>query len=280
MQVNWPLVVSTVCQRSALGLFICAFVANAVLGAALPLSWIALVALVLIAVGGLASVFHLQRPQRFFNAFSNPKSHLTQEAVVTLPLGVLLLASCLNGIVYDLGEADVVVYAFTALAAMAFLIVTGMAYQMKSRPAWNTAYIPALFLLTAAEAGSIGVALACAVFAGGVSDAIVACALVFTVACICAQGAYLKRMAHVGYGVAVKISDAPYKGCFGVWVAFGAVIPLAGLCVAFAPCAVIAVAVAWVSSIIGIAVWTALFFRGALKVKMFPMYPVDLNLDM
>jgi len=30
-------------------------------------------------------------------------------------------------------------------------------------------------------------------------------------------------------------------------------------------------------SIIGIIVWTVLFYKVALKVKMFPMYPVDLN---
>ena len=37
---------------------------------------------------------------------------------------------------------------------------------------------------------------------------------------------------------------------------------------------------AWLACAAGIAAWTVLFFKGAHKVKMFPMYPVDLNLDM
>ena len=39
-------------------------------------------------------------------------------------------------------------------------------------------------------------------------------------------------------------------------------------------------ALAWLSCAGGIAAWTVLFFKGAHKVKLFPMYPVDLNLDM
>ena len=35
-----------------------------------------------------------------------------------------------------------------------------------------------------------------------------------------------------------------------------------------------------VCSIIGIVFWTILFYKVALKVKMFPMYEVDLNIYM
>ena len=83
MQVHWPLVISTACQRAGLGLLLCVVFANAVLGSQLPSNIACLVTLALLCAGGIASVFHLQRPSRFFNAFSNPKSHLTQEGFIT-----------------------------------------------------------------------------------------------------------------------------------------------------------------------------------------------------
>ena len=133
MQIHWPLVISTVCQRVGLGLFICAFVGQVYAGSPVPLSVVAWITLALLAVGGIASVFHLQRPQRFFNAFSNLKSHLTQEALITPFLGVALLVCALNGTLFDLGVATAFVGAVTAILAGAFLVCTGLAYQMGSR---------------------------------------------------------------------------------------------------------------------------------------------------
>ena len=58
--------------------------------------------------------------------------------------------------------------------------------------------------------------------------------------------------------------------------------PLLALALVFAvPAAALMLALAaWLACAVGIAAWTVLFFKGAHKVKMFPMYPVDLNLDM
>ena len=106
MQVHWPLVISTACQRAGLGLLLCAVFANAVLGSQLPSNIACLVALALLCAGGIASVFHLQRPSRFFNAFSNPKSHLTQEGFITPFLGVALIAAGLDGIAFNAGAAS------------------------------------------------------------------------------------------------------------------------------------------------------------------------------
>ena len=282
MQIHWPLVISTVCQRVGLGLFICAFVGQVYAGSPVPLSWVAWITLALLAVGGIASVFHLQRPQRFFNAFSNPKSHLTQEAFITPFLGVALLVVALNGLVYDLGVATEFVGAVAAILAGAFLVCTGLAYQMGSRPAWNTPFVLVLFLLTALEAGTIGVAVLwfCSVAAAPVFY--VAMALVSTVVCVAVQVAYVVRMRSVGYGVNVDATAEPYRGPFVAWLVLGAVVPVACVALVFAvPSAAVALsAIAWAGSALGIAAWTVLFFKGARKVKMFPMYPVDLNLDM
>lgn len=278
MQIHWPLVVSTACQRVGLGLFICAFV----MGSPVPLAVVVWVTLGLLAVGGIASIFHLQRPQRFFNAFSNFKSHLTQEAFITPFLGLALLACGLNGVLYDLGDATFVVGLVAAVLAAAFLVCTGLAYQMGSRPAWNTPFVLALFLLTALEAGTIGVVVLWLVAGGLVPVACVAVALAATVVCALCQAAYVRRMRSVGYGVNVNATEPPYRSVFIMWVVMGVVLPLVALGLMFAvpAAALVLAALAWLSCAGGIAAWTVLFFKGAHKVKLFPMYPVDLNLDM
>lgn len=282
MQIHWPLVVSTACQRVGLGLFICAFIAQLFLGSPVPLSVVAWITLGLLAVGGIASIFHLQRPQRFFNAFSNLKSHLTQEALITPFLGIALLVCGLDGMVFNLGGGSLAVGLVTALLAAAFLVCTGLAYQMGSRPAWNTPFVLGLFLLTAAEAGSIGVVALWLLSVGLVPTILVAMAVVLTLACVICQIAYTNRMRSVGYGVNVDARQEPYRTTFYTWVVLGAALPLIALAVMFAAPGVAAVlaVIAWLSCAGGIAAWTILFFKGAHKVKMFPMYPVDLNLDM
>lgn len=279
MQIHWPLVMSTACQRVGLGMFLCAFLANLCFGLQLPLGYVALATLVLLGVGGIASVFHLQTPSRFFNAFSNLESHLTQEALLTPFLGIALLACGLNGIIYDLGGATVVLDAIAAALSLAFLACTGLAYQMRSRPAWNTGFVLGLFLLTAAEAGGIATLAICLIVKNGVPAALSIATALLTVACVVAQFAYVARMRQVGYGVDVRASEEPYRASYRVWIACGLLTVIA-LAAAVALSSAAAACAALAASACGIVAWTVLFFKGALKAKMFPMYPVDLNLDM
>ncbi len=275
MQVHWPLVISTACQRAGLGLFVCAWIAN-LLGAGLPMWLIALITLLFLAVGGCASIFHLQRPQRFFNAFSNPKSHLTQEGAITPFLGIGLLL-----VIFGVG--GIAVEAITFILALAFLLVTGKAYQMNSRPAWNTYYVLALFLLTALSAGFVGCVFVAACTGNAAIRALVICAVLALGACEIVQVLYINRMAKVGYGVAYDAFKQPYRPYTMLWqiaLFFAVVLVAITMFVAAGPIATACALLAEVCIVISIAAWTALFFKGAHKVKMFPMYPVDLNLDM
>lgn len=281
MLIHWPLVASTACQRAGLGLILAALAANVAFGAALPVDVAALAALTLLCAGGVASIFHLQRPARFFNAFSNPKSHLTQEGAITPLLGAALLVSALDGLAFDLGAARPAAHAAVAVLALAFLVCTGLAYQMKSRPAWNTPYVLALFLLTAAAAGCVGAALLAAVCASPALGALSSCAAVSCIACLAVQGGYVARMKRVGYRTAYDAFARPYRGAALTWLVCGISATALSLVAAAAPDAAAALlAFAWLVCIASVAAWTALFFKGAHKVKMFPMYAADLNLDM
>lgn len=280
MEIHWPLVVSTTCQRVGFGTFICAFLAYAVLGVEVPLNIVALCALGLLAFGGLASMLHLQRPQRFFNAFSNMKSHLTQEALITPFAGITLLACGLNGFLYDLGSFSILVAGLAALLSLVFLIATGFAYQMGSRPAWNTGFVVALFLLTSFAAGSIATLFVALVLGEASFAALVAAAGVFTGVCVAVQIAYLVRMSQVGYGVDVHVLERPYRTTFFTWFICGAILPFSGLAGCLVSGSPIWALLALVSFSAGVAAWTILFFKGARKVKMFSMYSVDLTCDM
>ena len=150
---------------------------------------------------------------------------------------------------------------------------------MKSRPAWSTKLVFALFLLTAVAAGFRG-AYALALLEGDeAANKILACGLAATIAAAAVQTAYVSRMKHVGYGVAYDAMKQPYRPYALGWVALTvAALILAALCIAV-PSAMLA-CVAWALYVISVALWTALFFKGAHKVRMFPMYADDLNLDM
>ncbi|MBE6032668.1 MAG: hypothetical protein E7224_05690 [Clostridiales bacterium] len=280
MQIHRALLISTTCQRLSLGMFILCVLANQFMGVSLPMHIVAIVTLILLAFGGIASAFHLARPQRFFNAFSNFGSHLTQEAFITPFLGVALLICCADGLLFDLGMVGVVIQWVAFILAIAFLISTGLVYQLSSRPAWNTPLVLIIFLLTAAQAGTLATDVMILAFGQTIPVGMVALSIIAFVACLIAQIAYIQRLKSVGYGVDVNVTDSPYKGTWLGWLIFGVILVIiclvATLAVPFLALSLAAV----VCSIIGIVFWTILFYKVALKVKMFPMYEVDLNIYM
>lgn len=280
MQIHWPLVISTTCQRVGLGMYLCALLINWASGAALPMNVVSLVAIVFLGIGGVASVFHLQSPSRFFNAFSNLGSHLTQEALITPFLGIALLACGLNGFLFDIGAASFALEAAAGALALAFLVCTGLAYQMRSRPAWNTKFIIVLFLLTAAEAGSVATMAAYLGLGIAIPGTLAATTITCFALCALTQIAYTRRMRSVGYGVNVHAAERPYRTPYIVWIASGIIGTGIGISLTLLLSSFEGAAFALAASALGIASWTVLFFKGALKAKMLPMYPVDLNLDM
>ena len=280
MQVHKALLISTTCQRLGLGTFIFSFIASTFLDVALPMNIISLAVLILLGLGGIASAFHLGRPNRFFNAFSNFKSHLTQEAFVTPFLGIALLVCGLDGILFDLGSFISLFYWITIVLSILFLISTGLVYQLSSRPAWDTPLVLIVFLLTAAEAGSIAtIAIVLGIGETVPLGLVVLAFLSFALSLIC-QFFFTSRLKTVGYGVDVFVNQEPFRATYMLWVVFGLVAFVIALLAAVTLKSAIAAYLGVISAVIGIFYWTILFYKVALKVKMFPMYDVDLNLNM
>lgn len=301
MQVHISLLISSTCQRIGLGLFIFSVIAVQIMGSHIPMNIISIISFGFLALGGIASAFHLGRPTRFFNAFSNFQSHITQEALITPLLGISLLICSLDGYVintvidyldvyginsvisylegygFTLTRGFAIMQWITLFVALAFLISTGLVYQLDARPAWNTPLILIILMLTAAQVGTLATAGVSIVLTGAVMTSLLVTTIVTFFFSLAAQYVYIRRLKDLGYGTAVKIMDVPYRGTFIAWMIFGVLAIAVSLAFFTAGGSAAYIFAGILSSITGIVFWTILLYKVALKVKMFPMYPVDLN---
>ena len=274
MQVHFALLISTTCQRFSLGFFILSVISSNILGISLPMDVISIIALVFLVIGALASAAHLGRPSRFFNSFSNPGSHLSQEAIISPFLGVALFLCCIDTLFLHSGTLGAVFQWVSVALSALFLVSTGLVYQLYARPAWDTPLVLIIFLLSSAEIGTLSVLSAAE---GGPDASLIIMASLALAACVISQYLYLQRLPGLGSGTAIKVSAAPYRALFVIWLLVGVLAPaLALLGLSITEQAIYAFLGAG-ASIIGIMVWTAFFFKSALKVKLFPMYRVDVN---
>lgn len=277
MKTSLALLISTTCQRLGLGLFIFALIADSFLGMTLPMNIIAFISLVTLGIGGLASAAHLGRPLRFFNAFSNFKSHLTQEALITPFLGLALLVCSVNGYFYTLSDTMFTVMLWISFfLSIAFLVSTGLVYQLDARPAWDTPLVLIIFLTTAAQAGSLFASALSVGFTGVVGASLITLTWLMFACCLLAQYLFVKRLKTLGYGTAVSVYEQPYRNAFVIWL--GSSVLVAASYAYFVNSGMAAAAYAAVLlSVIGIVAWTILFYNTSLLIKKFPQYPVDLN---
>lgn len=115
---------------------------------------IALTALVLLAVGGIASVTHLSHPDRIMGALGHPTMGIFAEAAF---LGVVALLIVVYLVLLKRKASTRLVRGFAfAGGALAVVLsfVLGYSYMMASRVAWNTISLPAAYLGTAMSVGA------------------------------------------------------------------------------------------------------------------------------
>ena len=137
MELQWPLIIFTTFVAWASGLFAAQCVEGAkgkMPKAQLP----ALVAaVVILAVGGIAVMFHLQHWERIFNGFGNPTSGITQELVMVVVLVIVMVVYFAmlrrndNAVPKPLCIAGIIV-------AAVLCAVMAHSYMMPSRPVWDS----------------------------------------------------------------------------------------------------------------------------------------------
>lgn len=120
-------------------------------------SWFAVVAcLVLLGAGSLGVIGHLHHPERMLNAFSNPTSSLTQEALCAIVVGIVMLADL--AVSAKLKRPIVWLRAIGALLCGVFICVMAHAYfTVWGNAAWASWQTLLFFVLCDFAAGAAAV---------------------------------------------------------------------------------------------------------------------------
>lgn len=154
MDIQWALVVFT--TLTGLGGWLFFFIGLNVFTqktdkSALPGS---VIALVLLALGGLASASHLEHPTRILGALSHPTSGIFTEALL---IGLTGLAILVFIVMMKRGAKDVSLKVIAAIAMALGVVLSfmvGASYMMSSRPVWDTWLLPCGYIGTAMVSGA------------------------------------------------------------------------------------------------------------------------------
>lgn len=279
MKPQIPLCNSTMCQRICMGTFVMCLVANWLFNTAIPMNWVALVTLIVLGVGMAGTSTHLGKPGRILGAMRNPTSHLSLEMITCIPVGLTYLIIGLNGLLYTLPTAALVLVEVLGFAAsVLFIWVTARAYRLVARPAWNTPFTPLNFMLAFLSAGSLGACFAITLTRSAVPLSFLALAAVLVTGAIAGQLFFTYYVGRVGYHVDVKALGEESRGIYTTWLVLGVVVPVVGLTALFVlPASVIVAGVVVACYSLSLAFWQAFFFISGKEVWYFPQYDMDLN---
>ena len=113
-----------------------------------------IVCIVCLGIGLLGTLLHLQHPERFLNAFANPRAMIAQEAYWSIAFGIVLVVDVLLSALREKGTPRAV-KAVGAFFALGLMVVTGLAYATNyGVPAWRGMATFPLFLFGDIAAGS------------------------------------------------------------------------------------------------------------------------------
>ncbi len=154
MEAQWSLVLFTVISGAGAWLFATSMAGALAKRGALPTKVESIVAIVLLAVGGVASVTHLKHVDRIFEALNHPTSGIFVEAAM---IGVLIVLIAVYLIMLVRGAKDgglKVVGTIAGVVGIVFTVACGSSYMMEARQAWMTFALPLSYAATAAAAGA------------------------------------------------------------------------------------------------------------------------------
>lgn len=281
MPVQYPLIVSTLCQRLSLGTYVMSLLAVYLLKIDLNLSIIAAAALVVFCIGVFASLVHLGKPNRLLNSFANPKSHLTQEGIMAPFVGLFLFIQAINGWFISLSPTIILVVQLLGLVfSLLFIYSTGLVYQLFARPAWKTRTVGLNFFLSFLSLGSIGT-YAWAAFSGTEQlNSLLYLSAITQLLTILGQLYYSSYVSKLRYGVAIKLFSGEFRTPYIGWVITGVVLPLLIIVFAiFAGSSATTALSLLVSVLLGLIFWRMFFFLAAKEIKFFPQYTEDMTMD-
>lgn len=163
MTIQWSLVLFTAVAGAGAWLFACIGISE-FKGMGKSTAWVgSLVALILVIIGGFASLSHLSHPERVFGALGHPTSGIFTEALL---LGLVAVCVIVYMILLKREVSQSVRKAVAVIGivlAVVFTFACGSSYMMASRGTWNSIALPLGYLGTAAASGCALYLLLCAI---------------------------------------------------------------------------------------------------------------------
>jgi anaerobic dimethyl sulfoxide reductase subunit C (anchor subunit) len=173
MHIQWPLVFFTLLTGLGAGAFSCVAITDW-LGIAQSIRVPgAVTALVAMAAGGVASVFHLSHPLRTYNILKHLNTGVGKEMLL---LGLTSFLIFLYLVMLGIGSADQtrrIVALIALISGVVLAFETGAIYILPARPAWNTWFWPFVYAASAAVTGLFAVYIWAAALEGRVGEGFV-----------------------------------------------------------------------------------------------------------
>ncbi|MDR0500233.1 MAG: dimethyl sulfoxide reductase anchor subunit [Coriobacteriales bacterium] len=190
MEIQWPLIIFTLCICLSSGTFSCLGLLNMLnKGQKLQVS-ATIVTMVGLVVGGAASFLHLQHAERLFNGFGHITSGITQELI---GIAILFVLAIVYLVLARKGNVPKWLSVVTLVFGLAMVLVMANSYAMPARPVWGTPLLLLFYLAQAVAAGGATIWLLAAF-------------------CKCDEAIQLSaRVTAIG-GILVVVSLAAYAG--------------------------------------------------------------------
>ena len=154
MAVQWPLLIFSVLLGASSGVLVFLGIGE-IKGCFKKVRFpLALIALVLLAVGGCASALHLGHIDRALYILGNVSSGLSKELFAVGFTGIMTLVY----VILSRKDYPSVTRVFGLLAALGGLVlplVAGASYMMPARPAWDSIALPLMYLGTGLGMGFV-----------------------------------------------------------------------------------------------------------------------------
>ena len=192
----------------------------------------AVIALVLLIVGGCISALHLGHPERALHILGNYTSGLSRELFA---VGGLAVATFVYAILVK-KEFEKPAKIFAVIAMVLGLVlpfVAGASYIMPARPAWDSVTLPLMYLGTGIGMGFVFMAaLACKKCSDAEAREALLIALIGVVIAVVAMACYIVWLAVAPWPAADRDIARLLSGDLGLYfwlgvVALGIVVPLA-----------------------------------------------------
>lgn len=154
MEVQWALVLFTVVSGTGAWLFAWSSIQALARRGELPAKTEAVIAFVLLVVGGCLSVLHLKHVDRIFEALNHPTSGIFVEAAMIGVMCVIVAVYFILLVRNSSEGARKAVAVIGAVVGIVFSFACGASYMMEARAAWMTYMLPLGYCATAAAAGA------------------------------------------------------------------------------------------------------------------------------